>query len=84
MIYDMYGFPAKLYNIRYKCPGSPHIAQEIIDTLSGDGYDIIGDQNHGIDHGAWSVLIHAFPDGDIPVIQMSLDYSQSPEWHFNF
>lgn len=83
MIYDMYGFPPELYRILYNCPGSRSIAEEIIDTLSPD-YSITEDAIHGIDHGAWSTLIHMFPDADIPVIQMSLDYSKHPEWHFEF
>ena len=83
MIYDMYGFPPELYRIKYDCPGSKSIAEEIIDVLSPD-YSIRENEAHGIDHGAWSTLIHAFPEASIPVIQLSLDYSKSPEWHFEF
>jgi 4,5-DOPA dioxygenase extradiol len=83
MIYDMYGFPPPLYGIQYHAPGSPSIAAEIIAMLAGE-YSVIWDPDHGIDHGAWSTLVHLFPEADIPVIQMSLDYSQSPRWHYEF
>jgi 4,5-DOPA dioxygenase extradiol len=83
MIYDMYWFPHELYEIRYDVSGSEEIAREIIGMM-GDEYPIIGDPIHGLDHGAWSTLIHVFPDTDIPVIQMSLDYSRSPNWHYEF
>ncbi len=83
MIYDMYGLPPELYTLQYSCPGSLEIAEEIIELFSPE-YKIIPDDQHGIDHGAWSTLIHLFSEADIPVIQMSLDYSKSPEWHYNF
>lgn len=83
MIYDMYGFPPELYRLTYDCPGSKAIAEAIIDALSPD-YSIRENEIHGIDHGAWSTLIHAFPEASVPVIQLSLDYSKSPEWHFEF
>jgi 4,5-DOPA dioxygenase extradiol len=82
MIYDMYGFPPVLYHTDYNCPGSKIIAEEIIDMLSPE-YSIRENEEHGIDHGAWSTLIHLFPEANIPVIQMSLDYQKSPEWHYN-
>ena len=83
MIYDMYGFPEELYDVRYSALGSSSIAREITQELAGE-YDIIWDTIHGLDHGVWSTLIHLFPDANIPLIQMSLDYSRSPEWHYTF
>ncbi|GAB0174715.1 MAG: 4,5-DOPA dioxygenase extradiol [Candidatus Altimarinota bacterium] len=83
MIYDMYGFPPELYRVKYECPGSKEIVNEIVDSISSE-YSLVKDEEHGLDHGAWSTLIHVFPDANIPVIQMSLDYSQSPEWHYEF
>jgi 4,5-DOPA dioxygenase extradiol len=77
ILYDMYGFPEALYKTHYDVLGSPERAYEIIDML-GAKYSILGDENHGIDHGVWSTLIHAFPDAYIPVIQMSLDGMKSP------
>ncbi len=80
MIYDMYGFPDELYQARYSAPGSPEIATEIRATLSD--FDIQTDSERGFDHGIWSVLLHLFPRHDIPVVSLSLDYSQSPKWHY--
>ncbi len=83
MIYDMYGFPDELYRIKYATPGSISIAEEIIHHLWED-FPIIEDNRHWLDHGAWSTLIHLFPEAYIPVIQMSLDYAKPLAWHFAF
>ncbi len=83
MIYDMYGFPEELYRVRYDSLWSSDFATEIIRELAGKNA-IIWDISHWLDHGAWSTLIHLFPEADIPVIQMSLDYSKSPLWHYEF
>lgn len=82
MIYDMYGFPDELYRVRYNTPGSPAVATEIQAALSDFG--IHNDQERGLDHGAWSVLLHLFPEHNIPVVSVSLDYSKSPRWHYEF
>ena len=81
MIYDMYGFPPELYSVTYPAPGSKIVAQEISSTITS--IKIQEDATHGLDHGAWSVLMHLFPQADIPVIQMSLDYSLAPERLFD-
>lgn len=78
MIYDMGGFPDALYRVRYDAPGSPEIAEEIVSTLADSGKSIILDSTRGYDHGVWSTLIHIFPEHDIPVVCMSLDYHMSP------
>lgn len=75
MIYDMYGFPEALYRVHYHAPGAPDIATEIRDVLSEQGIDVISDVMRGYDHGVWSTLIHIYPEADIPVVQISLDYS---------
>lgn len=70
MVYDMYGFPKELYQVRYPAPGSPEIAKRLKELLPG----IVNvDNTWGFDHGAWSVLVHMFPKADIPVIQLSID-----------
>lgn len=78
-IYDMYGFPKELYEIVYHSPGNPRLA-----TLSKDliRKESTFDNNWGIDHGTWSVLVHMYPDMDIPVFQISIDASASPEVHY--
>lgn len=79
MIYDMYGFPPELYALKYPAAGSPELAQRLISIL-GDSVRV--DNAWGIDHGTWSVLCRMFPDADIPVVQLSIDYKASPERHY--
>ena len=78
-IYDMYGFPKELYEIIYNSPGSPSIAKVSKELISKETeYD----NSWGIDHGTWSVLVHMYPDRDIPVFQISIDADAPPETHY--
>lgn len=78
-IYDMYGFPDELYKVTYNAPGSPRIAKMAKELISGETkYD----NSWGIDHGTWSVLVHMYPDRDIPVFQVSVDYDAPAETHY--
>lgn len=79
VVYDMGGFPAKLYEVKYPAPGSPELAAELARTLETTHVELNGDW--GFDHGTWSVLVHMYPRADIPVLQLSLDYSLPPERH---
>jgi 4,5-DOPA dioxygenase extradiol len=79
MIYDMYGFPAELYNVEYPAPGSKKMAHNTM-TLIDENVTI--NNEWGIDHGTWSVLCRMFPDADIPVYQLSLNQSASAEEHY--
>jgi 4,5-DOPA dioxygenase extradiol len=79
-IHDFGGFPPELYAMQYAAPGSPDLARLVQDTVHVAPVHL--DQSWGLDHGAWSVLCRMFPDADIPVIQMSLDRTQSPEFHY--
>ena len=79
-IYDMYGFPKELYEIKYNSPGSPSIAKEAKELISRETeYD----NSWGIDHGTWSVLVHMYPDRDIPVFQISIDGYALAEIHYS-
>ncbi len=78
-IHDFYGFPRELYDVGYPCPGSPSVAEEII-RLSGQ--IVTPDETWGIDHGTWSVLRRMYPEADIPVVQLSLDFLKEPRLHF--
>lgn len=78
-IHDFGGFPKELFDVQYPAPGSPEVAELVSKSLSPNaGLD---DQDWGLDHGTWSVLRHIFPKADIPVVQLSLDLSQPPEYH---
>lgn len=79
-IHDFYGFPQALFDVQYPAPGLPQLVEEVADAVRPDhvGADIDG---WGIDHGTWSVLVHAFPEADIPVVQLSIDARRPPEWH---
>lgn len=77
-IHDFGGFPAELYAVRYPAPGSPALAQEVV-ALSGG--TVVSDVRWGLDHGAWQVLMHLFPQADVPVVQLSLARSYTPQQH---
>lgn len=79
-IYDFYGFPDAMYKIKYPSPGAPEFAHEVKKIITTA--DVQEDHEWGLDHGAWTVLKHAFPDADIPVFQMSIDYSKPAAYHF--
>ncbi|GAB1406174.1 4,5-DOPA dioxygenase extradiol [Thermomonas brevis] len=79
-IHDFYGFPQALFDVQYPAPGLPELAEEVADAVLPDrvGADL---DAWGLDHGTWSVLVHAFPDADIPVVQLSLDARKPLDWH---
>ncbi|MDP4208280.1 MAG: 4,5-DOPA dioxygenase extradiol [Bacteroidota bacterium] len=80
-IHDFGGFPKELFDVQYPAPGSPELAKEIKDNIHNTQVGL--DEKWGLDHGCWSVVKHLYPKADIPVIQMSLDYYQSPQYHYD-
>ena len=78
-IYDFYGFPDELYRLSYPSPGSPDDARQISEAVKKP--PIKCDDSWGLDHAAWAVLRHIYPRADIPVIEMSLDYSPYNGWN---
>jgi 4,5-DOPA dioxygenase extradiol len=79
-IHDFGGFPQALFDFQYPAPGSPQLATDIHSAISKTQIGL--DHEWGLDHGAWSVITHLYPNADVPVIQLSLDYSQPPQYHY--
>jgi len=79
-IHDFGGFPAKLFEVEYAAPGSPSLARDVQSALAP--FPVGLDRRWGLDHGAWSVLVHMRPRADIPVLQLSIDETQAPSFHY--
>lgn len=79
-IYDFGRFDDRLFQIKYEPKGHPDLAQEVINTAPE--YNIQPDDKMGLDHGAWTILKFIFPEQDIPVFQLSVDYTQPASYHF--
>ncbi len=80
-IHDFGGFPKELYEVEYPAPGSPALANEIKQSVKKAEVGL--DMKWGLDHGAWTVIMHLFPHADIPVIQLSIDYSKGLQYHYD-
>jgi 4,5-DOPA dioxygenase extradiol len=79
-IHDFGGFPPELFAVRYPAPGDPALARRVAEILSPQSADL--DLSWGLDHGTWSVLAHVFPEADVPTVQVSLDETQPPAFHY--
>lgn len=80
-IHDFGGFPQALFDVQYPAHGSPALASETRDMVKSA---LVGmDTSWGLDHGAWSVIKRFYPDADVPVVQLSLDYLQKPQYHYD-
>lgn len=77
-IYDYYGFPDEYYKVKYQAKGAPEMAHEVKKIVPS----VAETTDWGLDHGAWPMLMHLFPDANIPVFQMSIDYYAKPDYHF--
>ncbi len=79
-IHDFGGFPQALFDVQYPAQGSPELAKMTKEIVSPTLIDL--DENWGLDHGAWSVIKHLYPEANIPVVQLSIDYTKSARQHF--
>jgi 4,5-DOPA dioxygenase extradiol len=79
-IHDFGGFPRELYEVQYPAPGSPALARRVQELLAPAA--VGADSRWGLDHGTWSVLCHVFPKADVPVVQLSIDETRAPSFHY--
>src|SRR5262249_12961154 len=80
-IHDFGGFPRALFEMQYRAPGNPILAQEVIALLGEDR--VKPGQRWGLDHGAWAVLCPLYPEADVPVVQLSIDERLTPAEHYS-
>jgi 4,5-DOPA dioxygenase extradiol len=82
-IHDFYGFPDALYQVQYPAPGSRSLAERVQQVVNSTAVRLDDGYSWGLDHGAWSVLRRMYPQADIPTVQLSLDRSQHPRFHYD-
>ncbi|WP_073353226.1 4,5-DOPA-extradiol-dioxygenase [Flavobacterium xanthum] len=80
-IHDFGGFPKALFDVQYSAKGSPELAIETQQLLLPTAIEL--DEEWGLDHGAWSVIKHLYPEANVPVIQLSIDYTKPAQYHFD-
>ena len=79
-IHDFGGFPRELFEVEYPAPGDPQLAKRVQTLLAPVSVGM--DDRWGLDHGTWSVLCHVYPEADVPVVQLSIDETQTAEYHY--
>lgn len=80
-IHDFGGFPQALFDVQYPAPGNPTLAKETVSLLHSAHVEL--DHDWGLDHGTWTVVRHMYPDAKIPVLQLSIDYTKGPQYHYD-
>ena len=80
-IHDFGGFPKKLFEVQYPAPGNPSLAKETAALLHSAQVEL--DHDWGLDHGTWTIIRHMYPEAKIPVLQLSIDYTKGPQYHYD-
>ncbi|MDQ6889689.1 MAG: 4,5-DOPA dioxygenase extradiol [Bacteroidota bacterium] len=80
-IHDFGGFPKELFDVQYNAPGNPILAKEMVGLLHSAHVEL--DHDWGLDHGTWTVVKQMYPDAKIPILQLSIDYTKGPQYHFD-
>lgn len=80
-IHDFGGFPQALFDVQYPAPGNPALAKETASLLQSA--NVLLDHDWGLDHGTWTVIRHMYPEANIPVLQLSIDYTKAPQFHYD-
>ena len=80
-IHDFGGFPKALYDVQYKAPGNPSLAKETASLLHSA--HVVLDHDWGLDHGTWTIVRHMYPEANIPVLQLSIDYTKGAQYHYD-
>ena len=80
-IHDFGGFPKELFEVQYPAPGHPQLAKETAELLHSAHVEL--DHDWGLDHGAWTIIRHMYPEATIPVLQLSIDYTKGPQYHYD-
>ncbi len=80
-IHDFGGFPQALFDVQYNAPGNPALAKETASMIVSTQVEL--DHDWGLDHGTWTVVRHMYPEANIPVLQLSIDYTKGPQFHYD-
>lgn len=80
-IHDFGGFPQALFDVQYPAPGNPALAKQLTKIIQTT--KVVEDHDWGLDHGTWTVVRHMYPDAKIPVLQLSIDYTKGPQYHYD-
>lgn len=82
-IHDFGGFPQALFDVQYPAPGNPVLAKEAASLFHSSPGPVELDHDWGLDHGTWTIVRHMYPEANIPVLQLSIDYNKTPQYHYD-
>ena len=80
-IHDFGGFPQALFDVQYNALGNPALAKETVALIKSAHVEL--DHDWGLDHGTWTIVRHMYPEANIPVLQLSIDYTKDPQYHYD-